>query len=207
MGNTPTQNEPAVAAVQPTAVPAAKKSNKTLLIVVIIIVACLCLSAISAIVALVLPGLALIPFFSTVTPTTNNNSVDTVQEDNSDQPTDSSSTDETRPSDDIWAEDNYTLGELPTNFPTDIPVYGSEDLASSQSNGTTAVVYSTSKTPENVYDSYLWDLATQGWTIGNKGNYGTIVTVEATKGTRKVVMSALGGDSENTVVTLEYTID
>lgn len=212
MENTPA---PQPEVVQPAAQPAAavvaqKKSNKPLIIILIIVFLCICISAVVAIASVAIPSLALIPFFSSVTPVINTPN-ENVQNNDS-----NNGTDDTQPTGldeyqndtpdtnmDDSSLDSYTYGELPANFPSDVPVYSTQDIASTQEGGNITLVYSSTSSANDVYNAYLADLAANGWSITTKGNYGFVSTIEAKKGARKVTVGALGSETDGTVVTIE----
>jgi len=100
-----------------------------------------------------------------------------------------------------------TSGELPRDWPSDVPTYsGAKVLSSASSNPATGaagvyVALRTADAPSRVADFYKSELAAKGWTIAGTAtvNEGTYLT--AKKDNRSLSL-AIGSDDEGTTISI-----
>ena len=177
--------------VQPTnPTPAAKKSNSTIIIIVVVVV---------VLVVLGIAGKLASDFFAKkaaekitesalgqitggkVNVDTNSGSV-TVQND----------------------QGTATFGtKLPSNYPTDIPLYtGATVVSAITGNGTTGsqgstVSLTTPDSADKVQAYYDAQLASKGWTKGESATFGPATTFTATKGDRQLSIEILNSSTDN----------
>ncbi len=195
MGSTPTPVEPvAQAPVQPTATQVAKKSNKKLLIIIAIVVLCLCVSSLIAIVAFVLPSLALIPFFSMGGQTITNNPLENTTENTSNNDSATSN-----PADDSnsWF-DGYTQTEIPSDFPSDVKIYpNAVAYMTYASEEGTSVGFAVQASNNQLYNFYRTELEDAGWDILSSSNAEGYASFIASKGDRGLVITIGNSDDES----------
>lgn len=190
-----------------------KKSNKALIIILVIIFLCICMSAIIAIIAALIPTLGFatifrdigtnLPFQEHGAVTDNNNTNDTSNtgSDNS-NPNNSSSNDD---------QENFNaLGSatLPSNFPNDIPLYPHAKAYLTYSQDTGSVVsMAVIANSSDVKDFYQNELTSSGWDIVANADYGTVTSFSASKDDRMLYVSLSHDDgSDLQRITLTYDL-
>lgn len=78
-------------------------------------------------------------------------------------------------------------GEIPDNFPSDVPVYSeAEVITSSESGDNFTLALKSSDSVSEVSDFYKTKLADKGWTLSNPIDLSGSTTITATKGDREL---------------------
>lgn len=118
-------------------------------------------------------------------------------------PNSSSSSSSVTPTSDFLYGSN---AKLPSDFPSDVPVYPDAKLNVINTNGEDkdakfVVSYTASVTADKVVDFYKKELVAKGWTIDNETNiFGTVL--DAKKSDRTINMFILGDEGDKTNFTI-----
>jgi len=104
-----------------------------------------------------------------------------------------------------------TIGatELPDNWPTDVPEYQGEVVATSSVNDTYFTAsWLIDESVDSVYDYYQAELVNQGWEIATTWTIGNVKSLTATKDNRTVGLTVgLNEEDDQTSYTINVSTD
>jgi len=100
-----------------------------------------------------------------------------------------------------------SIGEfasIPESFPSDIPVLPNAQPMAALSAGKQGIIvtFKSSEEQSKIQSFYATELSKSGWTIQSENSFNAQLMIEASKGTRKVVVTIAGtsGDSRLSIV-------
>lgn len=107
----------------------------------------------------------------------------------------------------------FTAGtSLPSDFPSDIPIYPGSDVAysgtnTSQDGGGAGVMLTTADEASKIIAYYKKELASAGWTVEDTQNVAGTTAMTAAKGNRNLYLGVTGSDDGTTITIGQSTED
>jgi hypothetical protein len=96
--------------------------------------------------------------------------------------------------------------KLPSNFPSDVPIYSGltpNYSASNKMQGTASVIMTGSGDADKIVDFYKKDLAVKGWTISDEQSFNAMTSMAFTKDKTKVTIIVNGLDAGKISMSME----
>lgn len=104
--------------------------------------------------------------------------------------------------------ENIEVGSLPSDFPSDIPIYPGSSILTSSIDTETENAYATLQTDDStskVTEWYKSNLESKGWTVTSTSNFGEMNSIDFEKGNKWGSVSVASADGKTTISLGTYT--